>query len=202
MSRLIDFVVVFVFVFTLLLDQTRLIHDRSTVKLNFIFFFVLRYKLLLYVTSKVVSNVTKSSASDDLLHVNCNVTNRTQTCFQSMQIVDCLPGVWVLVLYWRPFYLFIVIVESLLHIFIYRLFCFRCSAVCFGAFLHRRKCCWLQIPLWYAVFNKVSKISLSNVLATQMGMIHFRLTSGWFHRSWCIVMFWVAWELLQFAATQ
>ena len=39
------------------------------------------------------SNVTKSSASDDLLHVNCNVRNQTQTCFRSTQIVDCLPGV-------------------------------------------------------------------------------------------------------------
>ena len=81
-----------------------------------------------------MSNVTKSSASDDLLHVNCNVTNRTQTCFRSVHIVDCLPCVWVLVLYWRPFYFLVVIVESLLRIFVYRLFCFRCSAVCFGAF--------------------------------------------------------------------
>ena len=81
-----------------------------------------------------MSNVTKSSASDDLLHVNCNVTNRTQTCFRSTQVVDCLPGVWVLVLYRRPICLFVVIVESLLRIFVYRSFCFRCSAVCFGAF--------------------------------------------------------------------
>ena len=85
------------------------------------------------IPSKVVSNVTKSSASDDLLHVNCNVTNRTQTCFRSTQVVYCLPGVWVLVLYWRSFY-FVVIVESLLLIFVYRSFCFRYSAVCFGAF--------------------------------------------------------------------
>ena len=85
-----------------------------------------------------MSNVTKSSASDDLLHVNCNVTNRTQTCFRSTQVVDCLPGVWVLVLYWRPFYFFVVIVESLLRIFVYRSFCFRCSAVCFGAFCTER----------------------------------------------------------------
>ena len=63
-------------------------------KLNFTFFSVPQWKLL-YITSKVVSNVTKSSASDDLLYVNCNVTNQTQTCFQSMQVVDCLPGLWV-----------------------------------------------------------------------------------------------------------
>ena len=92
-----------------------------------------------------------------------SVTNRTQTCFRSTQIVDCLPGVWVLVLYWRPFYFFVVIIESLLRIFVYRSFCFRCS--------HRRKCCWLQIPLWYAVFNKVCEIALSEVLATQMGVL-------------------------------
>ena len=115
-----------------------------------------------------MSNVTKSSASDDLLHVNCKVTNRTQTCFRLTQVVDCLSGVWVLGLYWRPFYLLIVIVESLLRIFVYRSFCFRCSAVCF---LHRRKCRWLQIPLWYAVFNKVCEIALSEVLATQMGVM-------------------------------
>ena len=81
-----------------------------------------------------MSNVTKSSASDDLLHVNCKVTNRTQTCFRSTQIVNCLPGVWVLVSYWRPFYFIVVIVESLLRIFVFHSFCFRCSAVCFGAF--------------------------------------------------------------------
>ena len=162
-----------------------------------------------------MSNVTKSSASDDLLHVNCNVTNRTQTCFRSTQVVDCLPGVWVLVLYWRPFYFFVVIVESLLRMFVYRSFCFRCSAVCF---LHRRKCCWLQIPLWYAVFNKVCEIALSEVLATQMGMMRrqhqsqlvwnaqicsiFRPTEGLFRGNSSIVMFWAACELLRFAATQ
>ena len=80
--------------FTLPLDQTWLIHDGTLVKLNFTFFSVPQWKLL-YITSKVVSNVTKSSASDDLLYVNCNVTNQTQTCFQSMQVVDCLPGLWV-----------------------------------------------------------------------------------------------------------
>ena len=187
-------------------------------KLNFTFFCVPRQKLLLYITFKVVSNVTKSSASDDLLHVNCNVTNRTQTCFRSTQVVYCLAGVWVLVLYWRPFYFFVVIVESLLRLFVYRsflffvfrffssvFFFFRCSAVCFGAFLHRRKCCWLQIPLSYAVFNKVCEIALSEVHATQMGVMRrqhqsqlvwnaqicsiFRLTEGRFRGNSCIVMF-------------
>ena len=81
-----------------------------------------------------MSNATKSSASDDLLYVNYNVTNRTQTCFRSAQVVDCLPGVWVLVLYWRPFYFFFV----LIRIFVYRSFCFRCSAVWFGAFCTER----------------------------------------------------------------
>ena len=131
MSRLKRLVWSIVF-FTQPLVQTWLIQDRTSVKLNFTFFCVPRYKLLLYITSKVVSNVTKPSASDDWLHVNCNVTNRTQTCFRSTQVVYCLPGVWVLVLYWRSFY-FVVIVESLLLIFVYRSFCFRCSAVCFGA---------------------------------------------------------------------
>ena len=145
--------------FTLPLDQTWLINDRTSVKLNFKFFCVPRYKLLLilYITSKVVSNVTKSSASDDLLHVNCNAANRIQTCFQSAQVVDCFPSVWVLVLYWRPFYFF-VIVESLLYIFIslsFVLFQVFCSL--HWCFLHRRKCCWLQTLHWCAVFSKVWK---------------------------------------------
>ena len=80
-----------------------------------------------------------------------------------------------------------------------------------------------QISLWskpHLVFrHKVYKIALSEVLATQMGMTevqhqlksaclnctnltHFCLTAGWFCGNLCIVMFWVACELLQFAATQ
>ena len=99
---------------------------------------------------------SKSSVSDGLLYVNCSVTNRTQICFQSTQVVDCLPGVWVLVLYWRPFYFFVVIVESLLHIYICLLFIlFQVFCRLLWWFLHRRKCCWLQIPLWYVVFNSL-----------------------------------------------
>ena len=117
---------------------------------------------------------SKSSASDGLLYVNCSVTNRTQICFQSTQVVDCLPGVWVLVLYWRPFYFFVVIVESLLHIYICLLFIlFQVFCRLLWWFLHRRKCCWLQIPLWYVVFNKVCEIALSEVLTTQMGVMRF-----------------------------
>ena len=172
--------------------------------------------IIIYITSNVVSNVTRSIASDDLLYVNCNVTNQTQTCFQSTQVVHRLPGVWVLllVLYWRPIYFVVFIVESLLGIFIYCLFCFRCSAVCF---LHRRECCWLQIPLWYAVFNKVCEIILSEVLATQMGVMRcsIKVSSFEMHKfgpfsphRWSIPRelvhsyVWVACELLQFAATQ
>ena len=58
-----------------------------------------------------MSNETKSSASDDLLIVNCNVTNRTQTCFWSTQVVDCLPGVWVLVLSEGPFILLLLLLK-------------------------------------------------------------------------------------------
>ena len=65
-----------------------------------------------------------------------SVTNRTQTCIRPTQVVDCVT-VYLCVgtsVIWRPFYFFVVIVESLLRIFVYRSFCFRCSAVCFGAF--------------------------------------------------------------------
>ena len=100
-----------------------------------------------------MSNVTKSSASDDLLHINCNVTNRTQTCFRSTQVVDCLPGVWVLVLYWRPFYFSVVVVESLFRIFVYRSFCFRCTAVCFGAFCTEGNAVGFKFcfDMWYSI---------------------------------------------------
>ena len=80
----------------------------------------------------------------------------------------------------------------------------------------------LQIPLWnkpHLVFHhKVYEIALSEVLATQMGVTEAQhqsqlvwivqiwpiscLTVGWFCGNSCIVMFWVACELLQFAATQ
>ena len=79
----------------------------------------------------------------------------------------------------------------------------------------------LQIPLWskpHLVFRyKVYEIALSKVLTTQMGvteaqhqsdhlnctnLTHFRLTAGRFHRNSCIVMLWVACELLMFAAIQ
>ena len=176
--------------------------------LNFTFFCVPRYKLLLYITSKVVSNV-----SDDLLHVNCNVTNRTQICFRSTQVVYCLSGVWVLVLYWRSFY-FVVIVESLLLIFVYRSFCFRCSAVCFGAFCTEGNAvgfkfrfdmrysikfakspsakCSLHKWAWWGAASKSAGLKCTN-------LVHFRLTAGLFRSSSCIVIFWVACELLQFA---
>ena len=164
----------------------------------------------------MVSNVTKSSASDDLLHVNCNVTNRTQTCFRSTQVVDCLPGVWALVLYWRSFY-FVVIVESLLLIFVYRSFCFRCSAVCFGAFCTEGNAvglkfrfdmrysikfaksysakCSLHKWAWWGAASKSAGLKCTN-------LVHFRLTACLFRGNSCIVMFRVACELLQFAATQ
>ena len=210
-----------VFFFTLPLDQTWPIHDRSSVKLNFTFFCVPRYKLLLlYITSKVVINVTKSSASDDLLHVNCNATNRTQTCFRSTQVVDCLPDVWVLVLYWRPFYFFVVIVESLLRIFVYRPFYFRCSAVCFDAFCtegnatgfdfrfdmrystksaksHSAKCSLHKRAWWGAA----SKSALSLYWNAQIWSIFATQRVASILRE-CIVMLWVACELLQFTATQ
>ena len=95
----------------------------------------------IYITSKVVSNVTKSSATDGLLHVNCNVTIGTQTCFWSSQVIYCLPGVWVLVLYWRHFYFFVVIVESLLCIFRLSFVLFQVFCSLLWCFLHRRKCC-------------------------------------------------------------
>ena len=79
----------------------------------------------------------------------------------------------------------------------------------------------LQIPLWskpHLVFrHKVYEIALSEVLATQMGVTEvqhqsqlvwiiqiwpFRLTAGGFRGNSCIVMLWVACELLQFAAIQ
>ena len=70
-------------------------------------------------------------------------------------------------------------------------------------------------PIWYSAI-KFYKIALSEVLATQMGvteaqqsvrlnctnLTHFRLTAGRFRGNSCIVMLWVACELLQFAATQ
>ena len=67
-------------------------------------------------------------------------------------------------------------------------------------------------PIWYSS-HKVYEIALSEVLATQMGvteaqhqsqleLTHFCLTAGRFHGNSCIVMLWVACELLHFAATQ
>ena len=67
-------------------------------------------------------------------------------------------------------------------------------------------------PIWYSS-HKVYEIALSEVLATQMGvteaqhqsqleLTHFCLTAGRFHRNSCIVMLWVACELLMFAAIQ
>ena len=61
------------------------------------------------------------------------------------------------------------------------------------------------------VFHGVCEIALTEVLATQMGvmrrlncinLIHFRLTAGRLRRSSCIVIHGVVCELLQFAATQ
>ena len=72
----------------------------------------------------------------------------------------------------------------------------------------------------HAVFHGVCKIALTEVLATQMGvmrrskkvssfellhcinLIHFCLTVGWLRWSSCIVIPGVVCELLQFAATQ
>ena len=77
----------------------------------------------------------------------------------------------------------------------------------------------ISCQLWskpHAVFHGVCEIALTEVLATQLGMmwrskkahlncinlIHFRLTVGRLHRSSCIVIPGVVCELLQFAATQ
>ena len=157
--------------------------------------------------------MTKSSASDNLLHVNCNVTNRTQTCFRRL-FTRCvgtrcyIEGPFIsLLLLLKVCFAYLFIVRFVFQVFCSLLWCF----------LHRRKCCWLQIPLWYAVFNKVCEITLSEMLATHMGvmgaaltsarlkctnLIYFRLTAGRFRGNSCIVMFWVTCELLQFAATQ
>ena len=70
--------------------------------------------------------------------------------------------------------------------------------------------------LRHAVFHGVCEIALTEVLATQMGMmrcskkaclncinlIHFCLTAGWLLGSSCIVIPGVVCELLQFTATQ
>ena len=48
-------------------------------------------------------------------------------------------------------------------------------------FLHRRKCCWLQIPFWYAVFRKVCEIILSEVLTTQMDVMRRSIKVSSFH---------------------
>ena len=70
--------------------------------------------------------------------------------------------------------------------------------------------------LRHAVFHGVCEIALTEVLATQMGvmwrskktrlncinLIHFRLTAGRLRGSSCIVIPGVVCELLQFAATQ
>ena len=93
--------------------------------------------------------MSKSSASEGLLHVNCNVTNQTQTCFWSTQVADCLPGRWVLVLYWRPFDFFAVIVESLLHIFaLFEVFC-----SCFGTFCTEGNAVGFKFhfDMWYSI---------------------------------------------------
>ena len=69
---------------------------------------------------------------------------------------------------------------------------------------------------YHAVFHGVCEIALTEVLATQMGvmrhskkarlncinLIHFRLTAGRLRGSSCIVIPGVVCELLQFAATQ
>ena len=77
----------------------------------------------------------------------------------------------------------------------------------------------LRFEVPHLVFrHKVYEIALSEVLATQMGvtevqyqsqlilnctnLTHFRLTAGQFRRNSCIVMLWVACELLKFAAIQ
>ena len=163
-----------------------------------------------------MSNVTKSSASEDLLRVNCNVTNRTQTCFRSTQFVYCLPGVWVLVLYWRPSYFVVVIAESLLRIFVYRSFCFRCSAVWFGAFCTEGNTVGFKFrfDMWYSIRSAKSHSASARYTNGRdeaqhqsarlkcTNLIHFRLTAGRFHGNSCIVMFRVACELLLLAATQ
>ena len=131
-----------------------------------------------------MSNVTKSSTSDDLLHVNCKGTNLLSVNASRR----LFPGVWVLVLYWRPIYFFVVIVESQLCIFVslsFVLFQVFCSLL--WCFLHRRKWCWLQIPLWYAVFNQVCEIALSEVLATQMGVMRRSISQlVWIVQIWSI----------------
>ena len=152
--------------------------------------------------------MTKSSASNDFLHVNYNVTNRTQTCFRSTQVVYCLPGVWVLVFYWRPFYCVVVIVESLLRIFVYRSFCLRCSAVCFGAFgtegnavgfkfrfdmrysIKFAKSYWAKCSLhkwaWWGAASKSARLKCTN-------LVHVRLTEGLFRGNSCIAVLGCLW---------
>ena len=74
------------------------------------------------------------------------------------------------------------------------------------------------VSVRHAVFHGVCEIALTEVLATQMGvmrqskesqrplncinLIHFRLTAGRLRGSSCIVIPGVVCELLQFAATQ
>ena len=60
---------------------------------------------------------------------------------------------------------------------------------------HSTKCslhkwAWLRRSI-----NKSAHLNWTN-------LTHFRLRAGWFRRNACIVMLWVACELLQFAATQ
>ena len=75
-----------------------------------------------------------------------------------------------------------------------------------------------RVRLRHAVFHGVCEIALTEVLATQMGvmrrskkvssflncinLIHFRLTAGRLRGSSCIVIPGFVCELLQFAATQ
>ena len=68
-------------------------------------------------------------------------------------------------------------------------------------------------PIWYFAIHKVYEIALSEVLATQMGVTErsIKVSSSELYKldpfsphsgNSCIVMLWVACELLQFAATQ
>ena len=157
--------------------------------------------------------MTKSSASDNLLHVNCNVTNRTQTCFRRLFTRCVGTSVILKALLFLCCYCW----KSASHICLSFVLFFRCSAVCFGAFCtegnavgfkfrfdmrystkfvksHSAKCS-LHTWAWWGAALTSARLKCTN-------LIYFRLTAGRFRGNSCIVMFWVACELLQFAATQ
>ena len=179
---------------TLPLDQTWMIRDRTSLKLNFISEW--RFALCKLQCNKPNTNLLSVNASR-ILFTRCVGTS---VILKALLFLRCY-------------------CESLLHIFIYHSFCFRCSAVCFGTFCTEGNAVGFKFYFDMRHSINFAKSHSVEVLATQMDVmwhsIRLKVSLSEMHKfdpfsphSWsipqelCIVIFWVACELLQFAATQ